>query len=86
MVVQLFSVPAFFILFRETLEAAIILSVMLILVEKIFAHDPSLKRRMQWHVWLGVLMGVVLSLAAATIFVSLYYTVAKHAWENSEPL
>jgi high-affinity iron transporter len=50
MVVQLFSVSAFFILFRETLEAAIILSVMLILVEKIFAHDLSLKRRMQWHV------------------------------------
>jgi len=37
-------------------------------------------------VWLGVLMGVVLSLAAATIFVSLYYTVAKHGWENLEPL
>jgi high-affinity iron transporter len=35
---------------------------------------------------MGVVTGVALSLLAATIFISLYYTVAKHAWENSEPL
>ncbi|CAK9260047.1 unnamed protein product [Sphagnum jensenii] len=83
--VQLFSVPAFFILFRETLEASIILSVMLVLLGKI-VDDPVVRRRMQRHVWMGVVTGVALSLLAATIFISLYYTVAKHAWENSEPL
>jgi high-affinity iron transporter len=83
--VQLFSVPAFFILFRETLEASIILSVMLVLLGKI-VDDPVVRRRMQRHVWMGVVTGVALSLVAATIFISLYYTVAKHAWENSEPL
>ncbi|KDQ56975.1 hypothetical protein JAAARDRAFT_131311 [Jaapia argillacea MUCL 33604] len=36
-----FSVPIFFILFRETLEAAIIVSVLLALVEQIAKEDPA---------------------------------------------
>ena len=36
-----FSVPIFFIVFRETLEAAIIVSVLLGLVEQIVDEDPS---------------------------------------------
>ena len=83
--VQLFSVPAFFILFRETLEAAIILSVMFVLIDSIVS-DTAVRRRMKKHVWLGVVLGVVLSMVIATIFISLYYTVAKQAWESSEPL
>ena len=38
---NLFSVPIFFIVFRETLEAAIIVSVLLGLVEQIILHDPT---------------------------------------------
>ena len=39
---NVFSVPIFFIVFRETLEAAIIVSVLLGLVEQIVHQDPSL--------------------------------------------
>lgn len=83
--VQVFSVPAFFILFRETLEASIILSVMLSLLTKI-VEDRTLRWKMQKQVWAGVAAGVALSLVAAAVFLSLYYTVAKDAWDNSEPL
>lgn len=38
---NLFSVPIFFIVFRETLEAAIIVSVLLGLAEQIVHDDPS---------------------------------------------
>lgn len=38
---SLFSVPIFFIVFRETLEAAIIISVLLGLVEQIVQEDPN---------------------------------------------
>ncbi|TFK49374.1 iron permease FTR1 [Heliocybe sulcata] len=38
---NLFSVPIFFIVFRETLEAAIIISVLLGLVEQIVKEDPQ---------------------------------------------
>lgn len=30
--------------------------------------------------------GVLLSICAAAVFLSFYYTVAKEAWETSEPL
>lgn len=83
--VPLFSVPAFFILFRETLEASIILSVMLTLINKI-VDDPSTLTRLKRQVWLGVTIGVALCMVTAAVFLSLYYTVAKKAWENSEPL
>ncbi|KAL2645264.1 hypothetical protein R1flu_012851 [Riccia fluitans] len=83
--VEVFSVPAFFILFRETLEASIILSVMLYLLDKV-VPDVAMRRNLQKQVWLGVVFGVVLSLCGAAIFLSLYYTVAKEAWDNSEPL
>ncbi|KAG5643711.1 hypothetical protein DXG03_009760 [Asterophora parasitica] len=39
---NLFSVPIFFIVFRETLEAAIIVSVLLGLVEQIVYGDPAI--------------------------------------------
>ena len=39
---NVFSVPIFFIVFRETLEAAIIVSVLLGLVEQIVHNDPAL--------------------------------------------
>ncbi|KAH7387653.1 hypothetical protein KP509_16G034800 [Ceratopteris richardii] len=83
--VQLFSVPAFFVLFRETLEASIVLSVMLTLLYKI-VEDGAIRRRMARQIWLGVVGGLLVSLAGAVIFLSLYYTVAKDAWENSEAL
>lgn len=38
---DLFSVPIFFIAFRETLEAAIIVSVLLGLAEQIVYEDPG---------------------------------------------
>jgi len=38
---NLFSVPIFFIVFRETLEAAIIVSVLLGLVQQIVRRDPE---------------------------------------------
>ncbi|KAH7387649.1 hypothetical protein KP509_16G034500 [Ceratopteris richardii] len=82
---QIFSVPAFFILFRETLEASIVLSVMLTLIDKI-VEDRNSRRSMKRKAWAGVVSGVALSLATAAIFLSLYYTVAKQAWEKSEPL
>eukprot|EP00897_Mesotaenium_endlicherianum_P001074 jgi/Mesen1/10968/ME000096S10542 len=83
--VELFSVPAFFILFRETLEAAIIMSVMMSLLDKLI-EDLDVRRRMKWQAWWGVIAGLAISLALGAVFISLYYTVAKEAWENSEAL
>jgi high-affinity iron transporter len=42
---NLFSIPIFFIVFRETLEAAIIVSVLLGLAEQIVHRDPNFIER-----------------------------------------
>ena len=42
---NLFSIPIFFIVFRETLEAAIIVSVLLGLAEQIVNTDPNFIER-----------------------------------------
>lgn len=42
---NLFSIPIFFIVFRETLEAAIIVSVLLGLAEQIVSRDPNFIER-----------------------------------------
>lgn len=42
---NLFSIPIFFIVFRETLEAAIIVSVLLGLAEQIVSRDPGFIER-----------------------------------------
>lgn len=83
--VALFNVPVFFILFRETLEASIVLSVMLAVIEKLVADDKK-RLQMKRQVWLGVAIGVALSMAAGAIFLSVYYTVARDAWDSSEGL
>ena len=59
----LFSVPAFFIVFREALEAAVICSILFAAVKKI--GDESLR---QW-VWLGIAGGVFVTLIALTAVV-----------------
>ncbi|KAI5068813.1 hypothetical protein GOP47_0017158 [Adiantum capillus-veneris] len=80
--VQLFSVPTFFIFFEETLKASIILSVMLTLINNI-VEDRGSKARMKKKVWVEVWQGVGLSTVATAIFLSLYYTVAKQAWGSA---
>jgi len=57
----LFAVPAFFVTFRETLEAAIIVSVLLGLLNK--TNLPELRR----YVWLGVLSALCISICMAVI-------------------
>ena len=44
---NLFSIPIFFIVFRETLEAAIIVSVLLGLAEQIVSRDPVFIERLE---------------------------------------
>ncbi|PSC73283.1 Plasma membrane iron permease [Micractinium conductrix] len=63
----LFSVPALLIMFREALEAAVVVSVLLQLVEKM--RMPQLKK----HVWFGALAGVAVSIVIGIVFIVLFY-------------
>ncbi|KAL6784794.1 Plasma membrane iron permease [Auxenochlorella protothecoides] len=62
-----FSLAALFIMFRETLEAAIIVAVLLQLMERL--KMPELKR---W-VWIGAAAGVGVALIVGVVFIVLFY-------------
>jgi high-affinity iron transporter len=83
---DLFSVPIFFILFRETTEAAIIVSVLLSFLKQVFADDRTIYRRLCKQVWFGSIAGLVICLAIGAAFIAVWYTVASDLWANSEDI
>ncbi|KAG0006933.1 high-affinity iron permease [Modicella reniformis] len=83
---SVFSAPIFFILFRETTEAAIIVSVLLSFIAQVIVDDPGLHRRLRWHVWIGVLIGLVISLIIGGVFIAVWNTVANNVFAAHEEL
>ncbi|KAL2914213.1 high-affinity iron permease [Polyrhizophydium stewartii] len=85
----LFSVPIFFILLRETLEAAIIISVLLAIIDKLAASSARFKTLagpLRRRVWLGTLSGLLLSLAIGAAFLAVWYKYAVNLWAKAEVL
>ncbi|KAJ2535626.1 high-affinity iron permease, partial [Coemansia sp. RSA 1933] len=54
---NVFNVAIFFILFRETLEAAVIVSVLLSFCKQMFAHDKTTYNRARKQIWIGAGVG-----------------------------
>ncbi|KAF8434788.1 iron permease FTR1 family-domain-containing protein [Boletus edulis BED1] len=71
---SVFSVPVFFVVFRDTLQAALILAVL-------FSF-----RKLVLQVVFGALVGLILALAIGAGFVGVYYTQANDLWMTSEQL
>jgi len=63
-----FCIPAFFVLFRETLEAAVLVAVLIQYLDR--AGQPQLKKQ----VWAGAAVGGVVSLAIGVVILAIYYT------------
>ncbi|KAF9897029.1 high-affinity iron permease [Lobosporangium transversale] len=83
---SIFSAPIFFIMFRETTEAAIIVSVLLSFIKQVIVDDPVLYRRLRWHVWIGVLIGLVISLIIGGAFIAIWNSLAKNVFMAHEEL
>ncbi|KAG0309091.1 high-affinity iron permease [Linnemannia gamsii] len=83
---SLFSLPVFFIILRETTEAAIIVSVLLAFVKQVIVDDAALLRRLKWHIWIGVLIGLVISLIIGGTFIALWKSLAKNVFQSSEEI
>ncbi|KAF9090032.1 hypothetical protein BGX23_006302 [Mortierella sp. AD031] len=66
-----FSLPTFFIIFRETTEAAIIVSVLLSFLNQVLSEpkDQALRQRLSRQVWAGTGLGLVISLAIGAGFI-----------------
>ncbi|KAJ2778190.1 high-affinity iron permease [Coemansia javaensis] len=83
---NVFNVAIFFILFRETLEAAVIISVMQSFCRQVFADDPVSYRRARKQIWVGAAAGGAICLAIGAAFIAVFYTLANDLWQKAENL
>lgn len=87
-----FSFQIFFIILRETIEAAIIVSVLLTFINQ-NSHDPisgklildqATIKNMKFQVWLGAISGFSICLIIGAIFISLFYFIGTDLWSYAE--
>lgn len=84
---DVFSVQIFFIVFREALEAIIVISVLLAFVKQsIGDSNKKLGRKINIQIWAGSILGVIICLGIGGGFIGAYYTLGNDIWANSEDL
>ncbi|KAG2222241.1 hypothetical protein INT45_010654 [Circinella minor] len=81
-----FDVPIFFIVFRETTEAAIIVSVLLSFLAKVFDKSTPVYKKLRNQVWIGSSLGLLICLCIGAAFIAVWYTVLNDIWGNSEDI
>lgn len=88
--VNVFNVQIFFVVFRECLEAVIVVSVLLAFLKQGLggpaASDPTIYKRLRKQVWLGALLGLVICLVIGAGFIGAFYRLKNDIWSKSEDL
>ncbi|KAG0201350.1 hypothetical protein BGX28_005800 [Mortierella sp. GBA30] len=79
-----FSIPIFFIIFRETTEAAIIVSVLLSFLSQVLTEDDAMRKRLARQIWAGTGLGLLISLAIGAAFIVVWNLYATNLWAASE--
>ncbi|TKW49541.1 Plasma membrane iron permease [Colletotrichum tanaceti] len=85
---DLFSLPIFFITFRESLETAIIVSVLLAFIKRTLAtkDDPALQHKMERQVWLGTAAGLVTCVIIAMAIISGIHSLGADRFAAAESI
>ncbi|KAL0091080.1 high-affinity iron permease [Phycomyces blakesleeanus] len=83
---DLFNVPIFFIVFRETTEAAIIVSVLLSFLRKVFEPGTAVYKKLRNQVWIGSAIGLFICICIGAAFIAVWYTVLNDLWGSSEEI
>lgn len=88
---KVFNVQIFFVVFRESLEAVIVVSVLLAFLKQGLGNssdDPTVYRKLRRQVYLGALAGIVLCLIIGGAFIGAFYGSggANDIWSKSEDL
>ncbi|KAJ2627591.1 high-affinity iron permease, partial [Coemansia sp. RSA 1694] len=83
---DVFNVAIFFIILRETIEAAVIISVLLAFSNQMFSSDDATLKRARKQIWIGALVGFVICLIIGGSFIAVFYTVADDLWSKAEAL
>ncbi len=81
---NVFNVPIFFVIFRETLECSVIISVLSAFLHNAIQDDNRLRRRLFIQVWVGTAVGFGICLLIGIAFCIIWYKFAKNLWGNAE--
>ncbi|MCJ1352268.1 MAG: high-affinity iron permease [Icmadophila ericetorum] len=84
-----FAAQVFFIVFRECLEAVIIVSVLLSFLKQCLGQpdqDVKIYKRLVRQVWAGALSGIAVCLAIGGAFIGVFYGLGNDIWSKSEDL
>ncbi|KAI9881690.1 MAG: hypothetical protein M1823_006599, partial [Watsoniomyces obsoletus] len=86
--VNVFAVPVFFIVFRETTETSIIVSVLLAFLKQQIGphHDKALYRKLQKQVWYGTLAGFLICLVVGCALIGAFYGLGSDQWGRAESI
>lgn len=87
--VNVFNVQIFFIVFRETLEAVIVVSVLLAFLKQGLGKstdDPKVYKKLRRQIWLGAILGVIICLIIGCAFIGAFYGLGNDIWSKSEDL
>ncbi|KAM0323901.1 hypothetical protein ACHAQA_008482 [Verticillium albo-atrum] len=85
---DLFSLPIFFITFRESLETAIIVSVLLAFIKRTLdpQRDAALYTTMVRQVWLGTAVGVLVCILLGAVLIGGVYGLAADEMGGAEDI
>ncbi|KAK2589803.1 high-affinity iron permease [Conoideocrella luteorostrata] len=84
---DVFSVPVFLVVFRETLETVIIVSVLLAFLKQTLDgpdRDVKTYKSLRRQVWLGVAAGFLICMVVAAALIGVFYTVGSNSWDKNE--
>lgn len=86
---RIFYLDIFLVTFRESLETAIIIAILLSFVSQTydgFEPGKSTQRRLFKQIWIGSGVGILLTACIAAIFIATWKIAGKDLWSSSENL
>ena len=86
---QVFNVTIFFVVFRESLEAVIIMSILFSFLKQQFGtaeHHKAIYKKLLKQVWIGGILGLFVCLCIGAGFIGAFYSLKNDIWSQSEDL
>ncbi|OAA49026.1 high-affinity iron ion transporter FtrA [Beauveria brongniartii RCEF 3172] len=83
---NVFAVPVFIVVFRESLEAVIVVSILLAFLKQTLGGpdgDALAYKKLRRQVWLGSLIGFFICLVVASAIIGVFYTVGRSSWSQN---
>lgn len=87
--VNVFNVQIFFVIFREALEAVVIVSVLLAFLKQGLGgalEDPVVYKKLRRQIWMGTGCGILVCIIIGGAFIGAFYGLGKDVWKKLEDL